>query len=106
MIYRRKTYKVTPEQCEKMNGYFHEYLLPNQLKHGARLVGRWTNEARTEIVAIWEYESREEHEEIEARVQADEMHARAQARRQELGPLFEEAREDWLLSTGPFAQIN
>lgn len=60
MFYRRKTYRVTPDQVAPFTAFFEQYLLPNQLKQGARLVGRWVTEAQDEIVAMWEYESREE----------------------------------------------
>jgi 8-oxo-dGTP diphosphatase len=57
MIYRRRTYRVRPEQVEPFTAFFLEYLLPNQLKHGAELIGRWLNQERTEITAVWAYES-------------------------------------------------
>lgn len=99
MIFRRKTYRVIPEKIEAFNEFFLNYLLPNQLKNGARLVGRWVNEARDEIVAIWEYNSMEDYRAIEERVRQDELHQRAQARRAELGRLFIESRQDFLEST-------
>lgn len=99
MFYRRKSYRVRPEQVAPFTAFFTEYLLPNQLKHGARLVGRWVTEAGDEIVALWEYDSREAYERIEAAVRADPMAARAQARRKELGDLFLESRQDFLSST-------
>jgi 8-oxo-dGTP diphosphatase len=73
MIYRRKTYKIIPEQLEPFNDFFHDYLLPNQLKHGARLIGRWTTETRDEITALWAYNSYAEYERIEAAVRADDF---------------------------------
>jgi 8-oxo-dGTP diphosphatase len=54
MIYRRKVYKLIPERFEEFNAFFHTYLLPNQLKHGARLIGRWVTEEKNEIMAIWD----------------------------------------------------
>jgi 8-oxo-dGTP diphosphatase len=102
MIYRRRTYRVLPEQVDVFTEFFHECLLPNQMKHGARLVGRWVSEARDEVVAIWEYESREEFEQIQERVRADELHRQAQERRRELGELFVEVKEDWLEATGVY----
>lgn len=102
MFYRRRTYRVTPEQVAPFTAFFEEYLLPNQLKHGARLVGRWVSEAREEIVALWEYASRDAYQQVHAAVQADPLHARAQARRRELGQLFLESREEFLTSTGHY----
>ncbi|MFP3472453.1 NIPSNAP family protein, partial [Micrococcus sp. SIMBA_144] len=57
MIYRRKTYTIQPEKLDEFNEFFHTYLYPNQLKHGAKLVGRWVNETQNEITATWQYES-------------------------------------------------
>lgn len=101
-MYRRKIYRVLPEQVEVFNAFFLEHLLPNQRKHGARLVGRWVTEDRTEIMALWEYRNHEEYAAIERAVQADPMHAAAQARRTESEPLHESARQDLLTETGAY----
>ncbi|WP_307394363.1 NIPSNAP family protein [Bacillus horti] len=77
MFYRRKFYIVKNEFVDILNALFHETNLPNQLKHGARLVGRWMvphDQANTEIFAIWEYDSHEKYEEIEANVRSDTEH--------------------------------
>lgn len=102
MIYRRKTYTIRPEHLPVFNDFFHNYLLPNQMKNGARLVGRWVSEAQNEIVAIWEYSGYDEYEQIQARVRQDPLHAKAQARRKELGEFFLESREDFLTPTGDY----
>ena len=52
MIYRMRTYQAVPESIERFNAFFEEHLLPTQLRHGARLVGRWSTEDGR-IVAIW-----------------------------------------------------
>lgn len=83
--------------------FFEQYLLPNQMKHGANLVGRWVTDSRDEIVALWEYPSYAEYERIEAAVRRDPLHAIAQARRSELGELYLESREDFLQRTGRYA---
>ncbi|HEU4962568.1 MAG TPA: hypothetical protein VFV52_01725 [Bacilli bacterium] len=44
MIYRRKIYKILPEHLDNFNAFCHDYLLPNQIKNKARLVGRWVSE--------------------------------------------------------------
>ena len=41
MFYRRKYYVVNNDFVEVFNKHFVENNLPNQLKHGAKLVGRW-----------------------------------------------------------------
>jgi 8-oxo-dGTP diphosphatase len=84
MIYRRKVYKITSETFEEFTHFFHTYLLPNQLKHGARLVGRWVTEGKDEVTAIWEYDSFEEYTRIEEAVRNDDLHRVAQEKRQEL----------------------
>lgn len=101
VIYRRKQYDVTPEQLAKMNDFFRDYVLPIQLRHGARLVGRWIDEDGTEILAIWEYDSMERYREIEQLVSQDPMQKRAEAERRKLGPLCLRSREDFLeVNTG------
>lgn len=102
MIYRRKTYKIDPEQYERFNRFFHEYLYPNQMKHGATLVGRWVTEAKDEITAIWEYENMEAYENIEQLVRADEMHKKAQEQWRQMEPLFYESKQDFLDPTGDY----
>ncbi|GGE70761.1 NIPSNAP family protein [Priestia taiwanensis] len=77
MFHRRKYYIIKKEFVEIFNNHFNETNLPNQLKHGARLVGRWMrdNEDDTvEIFAIWEYDSYEEYVRIEKNVRSDEAH--------------------------------
>ncbi|MCH1627145.1 NIPSNAP family protein [Ferdinandcohnia quinoae] len=79
MFYRRKFYIVKNEFVEVFNDHFNENNLPNQTKHGARLIGRWmipNDETTTEIFAIWEYDSYEKYKEIEANVRNDEDHVR------------------------------
>ncbi|PEK98891.1 NIPSNAP family protein [Bacillus sp. AFS017336] len=73
MFYRRKYYIVKNDFVEAFN----ETNLPNQLKHGARLTGRWMTShdaTTTEIFAIWEYDSYEKYQEIEANVRGDQEH--------------------------------
>ncbi|MBK5463486.1 NIPSNAP family protein [Peribacillus sp. TH27] len=84
MIYRRETYKVLPEKVSLFTGFFHAYLLPNQLKNGAKLVGRWITENKDEIITLWEYPNYEEYMKIEERVKKDEMYKKAQTQLIEL----------------------
>ncbi|WLD94506.1 NIPSNAP family protein [Alkalihalobacillus sp. AL-G] len=79
MFYRRKFYIVKNEFVEVFNAHFNNTNLPNQLKHGARFVGRWMKEIddrTTEIFAIWEYDSYGDYKEIEANVRSDEAHVK------------------------------
>jgi hypothetical protein len=77
LFYRRKHYIVKNGFAETLNKLFNEVNLPNQLKHGSRLVGRWMlphSESTKEIFAIWEYDSFERYLEIEERVRGDKEH--------------------------------
>lgn len=102
MLYRRRIYRIQPEVLETFTAFFEEFLLPNQLKHGASLVGRWVNEAQDEVMALWAYESREAYEQIQAAVRQDPLHARAEERRKQLGALYLEVREEFLTPTGQY----
>lgn len=77
MFYRRKFYIVKNEFVDVFNRHFNETNLPNQMKHDTRLIGRWIvprDESTTEIFAIWEYDSRDQYEEIEAKIRSDKEH--------------------------------
>jgi 8-oxo-dGTP diphosphatase len=99
VIYRRRTYRVEPARADAFNAFFNRHLLPLQRRHGARLVGRWITEDRTEIVAVWAYSDKAEYERIEDEIGADPGSAHAREARRALEPLFVETRQDWLLST-------
>jgi NIPSNAP protein len=98
MIYRLRTYQAVPENLDRFNEFFEQHLLPTQLRHGARLVGRWSTEDGR-VVAIWEYESRAEYERIQSAVAADPETARAQQIRATLPPLFTNMTETFMVST-------
>ncbi|WP_341519659.1 NIPSNAP family protein [Bacillus paramobilis] len=79
MFYRRKYYLVKNEFVEIFNEHFTNTNLPNQLKHGSRLIGRWmkdNNDGTTEIFAIWEYGSYKQYKDIESKIRSDEMHVK------------------------------
>ncbi len=62
MFYRRKYYVVKNEFIEVFNDHFNNTNLPNQLKHGSRLIGRWMKDNKngtSEVFAKWEYDSYE-----------------------------------------------
>ncbi|MGF3105974.1 NIPSNAP family protein [Rossellomorea sp. DUT-2] len=104
MIYRMRTYKIFPEQYEVFTDFFHNYLLPNQLTFGSKLVGRWTNEKKNEIVAIWKYDSIEKYEKIEKQIQKTELHRDAQTIKKQLGELYIETNQTFWESTGKYEQ--
>ncbi|QUG84378.1 NIPSNAP family protein [Bacillus nitratireducens] len=79
MFYRRKYYVVKNEFIEIFNNHFNDTNLPNQIKYGSRLIGRWmkdNNDGTTEVFAIWEYDSYEDYEAIETKIRSDKMHVR------------------------------
>jgi 8-oxo-dGTP diphosphatase len=100
MLYRRKTYTIEPSMYKTFTNFFHTYLLPNQLTHGAELVGRWVNEEKTEIMALWAYTDRTHYEAVDAAIRASDLHVEAQTYRKTLPPLFLTGKEDFLSSTG------
>ncbi|MGV3465371.1 MAG: NIPSNAP family protein, partial [Heyndrickxia sp.] len=101
-IFRKKVYKVSQEKVQVFTDFFHEYLYPNQMKHGSKLVGRWVNEKRDEIMAIWEYESLEQYHKIEQKIRESELHRLAQEKRKELGNLYIESSQEFLTPTGNY----
>jgi len=51
VIYRMRIYDAVTENLPAFHQFFRAYLLPVQLRHGARLVDRWeTSDSR--VVAI------------------------------------------------------
>ncbi|WP_077604778.1 NIPSNAP family protein [Oceanobacillus sojae] len=110
MFYRRKYYLVTSEFAERLNAHFKETNLPNQLKHGSRLTGRWMKDNKdntTEIFAIWEYDSYDDYLRIETAIREDMEHVkRVQAWYDKFGGkeyvlknYILETKNEWLQST-------
>lgn len=104
MLYRRKTYTIKPEMYETFTHFFHTYLLPNQLTHGAQLIGRWVNEEQTEIIAMWSYDNKAHYETVDVGIRASDMHVEAQNYRKSLAPLFISSNEEFFTSTGNYGQ--
>ncbi len=100
MFYRRETYRVRLGKMNEFNKYFHEFVLPYQVKSGARLIGRWVTEDDGKIIVMWEYPSFEEYLKIEERVLKDDMYRLAEEQLRKIGPLFEDFHQDFLKSTG------
>ncbi|WP_100012979.1 NIPSNAP family protein [Lentibacillus sediminis] len=77
MFHRRKSYLIKSEFAETLNEHFNKTNLPNQVKHGSRLIGRWMKDNKdgtTEIFAIWEYDSYEDYLDIESAIRNDSAH--------------------------------
>lgn len=98
MQYRMRIYHAVPESLAAFNEFFRDYLLPVQLRHGARLVGRWQTEDNR-VVAVWEYDDRQAYERIEAAVRADPATQRAREQRMRLPTLFTAKEETFMSST-------
>jgi hypothetical protein len=93
-----RIYQAVPENLEAFHEFFRTHLLPVQLRHGARLAGRWqTQDDR--VVAVWEYDDRAAYERIEAAVRADPDSARSRAVRAALPPLMTSTDETFMTST-------
>jgi NIPSNAP len=97
-MYRMRIYQAVPENLPVFHEFFRAHLLPVQLRHGARLVGRWeTEDAR--VVAVWEYDDRAAYESIEAAVRADPDSAAARRHRRELPPIIVSQEEVFMTAT-------
>jgi NIPSNAP len=93
-----RIYHAVSERLDAFNGLFRDHLLPVQLRHGARLVGRWvTTDSR--VVAVWEYDDMAHYERVEAAVRSDPDSAAAQRYRAQLGGLFTAREEVFMTST-------
>ncbi|KAA9028531.1 NUDIX domain-containing protein [Niallia endozanthoxylica] len=102
MFCRREVHRISPEKIIEINQFFHEYVMPIQLKNGATLIGRWITEEENEIVTMWNYPSYDEYLKIEERVKKDKLHKQAQAQLLKLGKLFLDYRQEFLTSTGVY----
>jgi hypothetical protein len=101
VFYRLRIYDLVPDNAEVFHEFFVSRLLPVQLRHGARLVGRWqTDDDR--VVGVWEYDSREDYDRISDAVRSDPDSIAAQAyRRSSLPQLFTKRDEGFIISTVP-----
>jgi hypothetical protein len=98
VIYRMRTYQAVPDHLEAFHAFFRDHLLPVQLRHGARLVGRWqTDDAR--VVAVWEYDDRAAHDRIDSAVRADPDTRAALQLRRTLPELFTSVEEVFMTDT-------
>lgn len=106
MVYRLRIYKLVPEHAEIFREFFLTRLLPVQLLHGARLIGRWQTED-DRVVAIWEYDSDDEYRRIDEAVRADPEFIAAQRHRRAALPSFFTVREEVLMhSTVPPGHVS
>jgi hypothetical protein len=69
-------YQAVSENLPVFHEFVRTYLLPVQLRHGARLAGRWETEDGS-VVAIWKYNDAAAYEQLQAAVRADPASERA-----------------------------
>jgi hypothetical protein len=102
VLYRYRIYDTVPGQESAFTDFFLAYLLPVQLRHGARLVGRWLTDDGARVIAIWEYDSEESFNAIDQVVRADPDSLVAQQyRREALPTMFTAVEEGFMRSTVP-----
>ncbi|WP_414044117.1 NIPSNAP family protein [Macrococcus sp. EM39E] len=102
MIYRMREYDIQPHRFSDFNYLFYHFLLPNQKKHGAILIGRFINEDKTKIIAIWEYKNIEHYYEIEQKIIQTELHEKAQAFKSSIPPLYIRTQQTFWDNTNKF----
>ncbi|OGX78147.1 NUDIX hydrolase [Exiguobacterium sp. SH31] len=103
MFHRRKTYTIRPERLQEFTEFFHTYLYPIQVSHGARLVGRWVTEDQTEVMALWEYRDREHYEQVERDYRSSALRREAMKKRARLGKdLYIKSSEEFMMPTGHY----
>ena len=95
MLYRMRIYRAVPENLALFHDFFRTNLLPVQLRHGARLIGRWQTED-DRVVAVWEYDDRQGYERIQAAVRADPATRQAQQVRRSLPALITATDETFM----------
>jgi hypothetical protein len=98
VLYRMRIYRAVPENLALFHDFFRTHLLPVQLRHGARLIGRWQTED-DRVVAVWEYDDRRAYERIQAAVRADPDTLQAQQVRRSLPALIVATDETFMSST-------
>ncbi len=105
MFYRMRIYESVRENLPLFHDFFLTHLLPVQLRHGARLIGRWeTDDGR--VVAVWEYDDRAAYERIETAVRSDPESRKAQQLRAQLPLLITAQEETFMTATVPGIQLS
>ncbi|WNF24734.1 NUDIX domain-containing protein [Mesobacillus jeotgali] len=90
---KRYTYQAKPERLDDINRFFHTHIYPIQIKNGAKLIGRWVNDTKNEILVIWEYTSKEQYERIESLLKSVKPYDM---------DFYTDADEDFMSSTAPY----
>ncbi|WP_035512705.1 NUDIX hydrolase [Halalkalibacillus halophilus] len=95
MIHKRNTFQIKPEYISEFNYLFHKYIYPEFIKKGAKLIGRWTNEAQDEVVEIWEFNSKAHYESVNFEIDQNKEEC------EKLNSYVTESKEDFLTTTVP-----
>ncbi|MEW8987319.1 MAG: NUDIX hydrolase, partial [Bacillus sp. (in: firmicutes)] len=82
-----------PERLDDINRFFHTHIYPIQIKNGAKLIGRWVNDTKNEILVIWEYTSKEQYERIESLLKSVKPYDM---------DFYTDADEDFMSTTAPY----
>jgi hypothetical protein len=93
-----RIYDTVSENLQLFHQFFRTHLLPVQLRHGARLVGRWEADD-SRVITVWEYDDRAAYERIDAAVRSDPDSSIAAQHRAELPPLIKATDEFFMTST-------
>ncbi|WP_102347841.1 NUDIX domain-containing protein [Bacillus sp. Marseille-P3661] len=104
MFCRRDVYRIDPEKVCDFTSYFEKFIVPNQIKNGAKLIGQWITETESEIITMWEYPSYEDYLRIEERVKRDVIYQRAQSYLKKIGMPYLNTNQDYLTQTGTYNQ--
>ena len=99
MIFKRNTYRIKPERLTDMNKFFHTQVYPIHIKYGAKLIGRWVNDRKDEILVIWEYSSMDHYEKIDGLLKSSEPYNMAI---KDLNGFYIEEDKDFLSSTASY----
>ena len=97
-----RIYSGSKEQADRLSGFFAEHLRPVQIKHGARLVGRWRSSDHR-VFAVWEYDDIAHYEAVQLGVSTDPGSAEAQRIRATMRPLYGSV-EELILEADPGAR--
>jgi 8-oxo-dGTP diphosphatase len=90
---KRYTYQAKPGRLDDINRFFHTHIYPIQIKNGAKLIGRWVNDTKDEILVIWEYSSKEQYKRIESLLKSVKPYDM---------DFYTDADEDFMSTTAPY----
>lgn len=99
MIFKRNKYRIKPDSLDTINNFFHQHVYPLHIKNGAKLIGRWVNDRKDEILVIWEYCSMDQYEKIDGLLKNNEPFNLA---KKDYNGFYTVEEEDFLSSTASY----